>query len=82
MTFGIAGKFRGWTLQGKPVIRIGQLVVKANTPNLVESKSLKLYLNSFANERIDSEETLVTRVCDDLQEVLGIRPEFALSFLR
>ena len=66
---------------GKPVIRIGQLVVKANTPNLVESKSLKLYLNGFANERIDSEETLVTRVCDDLQEVLGIRPEFALYSL-
>ena len=79
-TFGIAGKFRGWT-HPKPVIRIGQLVVKANTPNLVESKSLKLYLNGFANERIDSEETLVTRVCDDLQEVLGIRPEFALYSL-
>ena len=74
-TFGIAGKFRGWT-HSEAQIRIGQLVVKANTPNLVESKSLKLYPNGFANERIDSEETLVSRVCD-LQEVLGIRPEFA-----
>ena len=66
---------------GKPVARVGQLVVKANTPNLVESKSLKLYLNGFANERIHSEEALVSRVCDDLQEVLGIRPEFALYAL-
>ena len=56
-TFGIAGKFRGWTHHGKPVMRIGQLVVPANSPNLVESKSLKLYLNGFANERIDSEES-------------------------
>ena len=28
-------------LQGKPVTRIGQLVVPANSPNLCESKSLK-----------------------------------------
>jgi 7-cyano-7-deazaguanine reductase len=63
---------------GKPVMRIGQLVVPANSPNLVESKSLKLYLNSFANERIQSESELVSRICDDLQTVLGVRPEFSL----
>ena len=50
-------------------------------PESSESKSLKLYLNGFANERIHSEEALVSRVCDDLQEVLGIRPEFALYSL-
>ena len=58
-TFGIAGKVSWLDLFGKPVIRIGQLVT-ANTPNLVESKSLKLYLNGFANERIHSEEALVS----------------------
>ncbi|MEL0322525.1 MAG: NADPH-dependent 7-cyano-7-deazaguanine reductase QueF [Gammaproteobacteria bacterium] len=66
---------------GKPVMRIGQLVVPANSPNLVESKSLKLYLNSFANERIDSESQLITRICDDLQQILGVRPEFSLYLL-
>ena len=66
---------------GKPVMRIGQLVVPANSPNLVESKSLKLYLNSFANERIGSESQLITRICDDLQTVLGVRPEFSLDLL-
>jgi 7-cyano-7-deazaguanine reductase len=66
---------------GKPVMRIGQLVVPASSPNLVESKSLKLYLNSFANERMNSESELVSRICDDLQTVLGVRPEFSLYSL-
>lgn len=66
---------------GKPVMRIGQLVVPAHSPNLCESKSLKLYLNSFANERIESESELVSRVTDDLQRVLGVRPEFVLYAL-
>ena len=84
-----ASKFKGHDLwncwevswlnaDGKPVMRIGQLVVPANTPILVESKSLKLYLNSFANERFHSESELVSMICDDLQTVLGVRPEFSL----
>ena len=54
MIFGIVGKFRG-LIYMKPITRIGQLVVSANSPNLCESKSLKLYLNSFANEKIGAE---------------------------
>lgn len=84
-----ASKFEGYDLwncwevswldlQGKPITRIGQLVVSANSPNLCESKSLKLYLNSFANEKIESEAALIVRVSDDLETVLGIKPKFCL----
>lgn len=68
-------------LQGKPVTRIGQLVVPANSPNLCESKSLKLYLNSFANEKIKDEAAVIARVSDDLEKVLGVRPKFGLYTL-
>lgn len=37
-----------WLLpSGKPVVAIGQFVVPADSPNIIESKSFKLYLNSF-----------------------------------
>ena len=68
-------------LQGKPVARVGQLIVPANSPNLTESKSLKLYLNSFANEKIESEAALITRVSDDLETALGVKPKFYLYAL-
>ena len=68
-------------LNGKPITRIGQLLVPANSPNLCESKSLKLYLNSFANEKIESEAALITRVSGDLETVLGMKPKFCLYAL-
>ena len=37
-----------WLLpSGKPVVAIAQFAVPADSPNIVESKSFKLYLNSF-----------------------------------
>lgn len=33
--------------QGKPVVAIGEISVPATSPNLIESKSLKLYFNSL-----------------------------------
>ena len=40
----------GWLdARGKPHVAIAQWRVPADSPNLIESKSLKLYLNSFAH---------------------------------
>ena len=37
-----------WLLpSGKPVVAIGQFTVPADSPNIIESKSFKLYLNSL-----------------------------------
>lgn len=37
-----------WLLpSGKPVVAIGQFIVPADSANIIESKSFKLYLNSF-----------------------------------
>ncbi len=39
------------TLNGLPVNRVLKMVYSSNTPNIVESKSFKLYLNSLNNSR-------------------------------
>lgn len=63
---------------GRPEVRIGQLLVPADSPNICESKSLKLYLNSFGNEIFESCEEVKVRVVDDLSQLLGVVPQFEL----
>ena len=36
-------------LRGKPQVALAHFTVPAETPNIIESKSFKLYLNSFNN---------------------------------
>ncbi len=56
---------------GKPAIATARIVVDANSPNLVESKSLKLYLNSLAMERYASAEDVRRLVASDLGNAAG-----------
>lgn len=56
---------------GMPATGILKIVYDQNTPSMVESKSLKLYLNSFDLERFDSEQTVINIIEDDLSEALG-----------
>jgi NADPH-dependent 7-cyano-7-deazaguanine reductase QueF-like protein len=40
----------GWlNLRGKPQVALAHLTVPCETPNIIESKSFKLYLGSFTN---------------------------------
>ena len=41
-------------LRGKPQVALLQVNIPCETPNIIESKSFKLYLNSFNNTRIGS----------------------------
>ena len=56
---------------GKPIVRVGRFTVPANTPNMVESKSFKLYLNSLNNERFDSEQAALSTIIQDVGAVVG-----------
>lgn len=56
---------------GKPRIAVLRLVVPADTPNLIESKSLKLYLNSYARLRCASEDALSAQLRADLSAAAG-----------
>lgn len=53
-------------LRGKPQIALANFMVPADTPNLVESKSLKLYLNSFNQTRLADGEELRGLLTQDL----------------
>ena len=63
---------------GMPVVRVGRLSVPATSPNLVESKSFKLYLNSLNNTRFASEEEVAALVRQDIAGVVGCEIELDL----
>ncbi|MEM1173391.1 MAG: NADPH-dependent 7-cyano-7-deazaguanine reductase QueF [Pseudomonadota bacterium] len=56
--------------QGKPAIAAVELRVPAESTHICESKSLKLYLNSFAMSRFPSPDTVRETIADDLSAVV------------
>lgn len=59
--------------RGKPVVATATITVPADSPHLVESKSLKLYLNSLNHTRFDTADAVLARVIDDLSQAAGAR---------
>lgn len=57
--------------RGKPEIRVGRFLVPAASPNMVESKSFKLYLNSLNSTRFDSEGAMRDVIVADVSKVVG-----------
>ncbi|MGH8031965.1 MAG: NADPH-dependent 7-cyano-7-deazaguanine reductase QueF [Luteimonas sp.] len=63
----------GWLdARGKPVVATATITVPATSPQLIESKSLKLYLNAFNRERFDDAAVVRARITDDLSRAAGI----------
>lgn len=56
---------------GKPVVAVGEFVVPCHSPQLIESKSLKLYLNSLNLTEFESWEAVRACLADDLSRVAG-----------
>jgi 7-cyano-7-deazaguanine reductase len=52
--------------RGKPQVAIAHITVPCETPFIVESKSFKLYLNSFNNTVFDSLEAVRERIAQDI----------------
>ncbi len=59
------------TPAGKPVVAIGEFSIPADSPNIIESKSFKLYLNSLNQSAFDSREALRTVLEKDLSSAAG-----------
>lgn len=57
--------------KGKPIVAIAEYRVPATSPNLVESKSFKLYLNSFNQSRFDSWQEVESTMSKDLSLCAG-----------
>ena len=61
-----------WLLpSGKPVVAIGEFEIPADSPNIIESKSFKLYLNSLNQSVFESREALVEVMIADLSAAAG-----------
>jgi 7-cyano-7-deazaguanine reductase len=58
-------------LRGKPQIAIATMTVPANSVNIVESKSFKLYLNSFNQTRLAGPDALLELLRADLSLATG-----------
>lgn len=59
------------TPAGKPVVAIGEFSIPADSPNIIESKSFKLYLNSLNQSAFDSREALRAVLEKDLSAAAG-----------
>lgn len=61
-----------WLLpSGKPVVAIGEFSIPADSPNIIESKSFKLYLNSLNQTPFASVDALEKVLVQDLSGAAG-----------
>lgn len=58
-------------LKGKPQVALATFIITADTPNIVESKSFKLYLNSFNQTKLASAEALQQMLQRDVSAATG-----------
>ena len=64
---------------GKPHVALAEFRVPATTPNIVESKSFKLYLAGYHQERIVDGEEMKARLARDLSAATGGNVEVTLT---
>ncbi len=56
--------------KGKPQVAIARFTIPAESKHIVESKSFKLYLNSFNNTRLESPDELKDRLRNDISAAI------------
>ena len=59
-------------LRGKPQVALAHITVPCESPNIVESKSFKLYLNSFNNTRFLDAREVRERIRADVSFAAGV----------
>ena len=57
-------------LRGKPQVVLVSFTIPCETPNIVESKSFKLYLNSFNNSRFATPDEVRAKLVADISEAV------------
>lgn len=66
-----AFEFSWLNRRGKPQLALAHVTVPCESPNIVESKSFKLYLNSFTMTAFDDAESVKSRLVEDLSAATG-----------
>ncbi|SDN60447.1 NADPH-dependent 7-cyano-7-deazaguanine reductase QueF [Vreelandella arcis] len=57
--------------RGKPIVAVARFRLPANSPQLIESKSWKLYLNSFNQTRFAQRDEVIATLSHDLSAAAG-----------
>lgn len=57
--------------EGKPQVAFAEFEFPSDSPSIIESKSLKLYLNSLNHERFATSEVVADLICRDLSNACG-----------
>lgn len=65
-------------MRGKPQVAIASFTVPADSPNIIESKSFKLYLNSFNQSRFASPDAVADVLRTDLSDGFGVSVQVKL----
>lgn len=65
--------------RGKPRVAAATLRIAADSTHIVESKSLKLYLNSLANTRYADSATVAQTIAADVSRAIGRRIDVSLQ---
>lgn len=71
-------EFSWLNLKGRPIVRVLNIAVDAGSTHIVESKSMKLYLNGFAQTRFASVDEVLHRLQGDLDGAFGTRVTLTL----
>jgi len=64
--------------KGKPVVAVAEFRFACTSPNLVESKSFKLYLNSFNQSTFASWDDVQKTLISDLSDTAGVKAKVTL----
>jgi 7-cyano-7-deazaguanine reductase len=65
--------------KGKPEVAIAQFVFPSDSSALIESKSFKLYLNSFQQTRLSGPDEIRSRLLQDLTKACGTTVDVLLA---
>ena len=64
--------------KGKPVVAVAEFRFPCNSPNIVESKSFKLYLNSFNQSKFSNFDNVEKALSKDLSATAGSQAKVSL----
>ena len=66
-------------MRGKPQVALARVMVPADSPNIIESKSFKLYLNSLNQTKLGGTDALLELLREDLSAGFGAPVQIALT---
>jgi 7-cyano-7-deazaguanine reductase len=67
---------------GMPEVAVGEFKVPCDSPFIIESKSFKLYLNSFNQSQFESSQQLMDCLVKDLSKAAGVNVSVSLQSLQ